>query len=138
MQCFNVARKSPCFETYFPFISDRLVSRAMKYSSAQLFDSVNTRKPFRDDMRACYGGEITLRKDKGHLTGIYQRAIKSRMGELRDIIRGGVLSMAGLIDVHKVETAMARSAQGYGGVPVQLLKILCFELNVYQICRTKN
>ncbi|WP_342050864.1 MULTISPECIES: asparagine synthase-related protein [unclassified Cupriavidus] len=114
--------------TIHPFTDTRMIRCALAYQDHELFNAEHSRHPLRRGLEQRYGHCDFFRKGKGHMTGAYQRAIRSRESDFRDMIAHGRLAGEGLINIEAAHRALRRCAMGYAGVPHDLMTLLCAEL----------
>lgn len=111
-----------------PFTEGAFPAAALAVPAEELFDRTRTRLPLRAELQAKYGDDLFSRRDKGHVTGAFQVAIRTKFDWLDGLVAGGALAGAGLIDVDACRTALRASAMGVGGVPWGVFRLLSAEL----------
>lgn len=98
----------------------------MQLDIATLFDEYDSRITFKSSIQKRYGNAL-LRKDKGHITGAYQKALAKNIDVLRYQIMHGFLNRNGLINYDAINYQLMTNAAGIGGCDEILLKIILFE-----------
>ncbi len=111
----------------FPFTDVRMIRYGLNLDIVSSFNAHHKRIQYRNAIRDRYGFTFT-RRDKGHITGVYQSAISINKSRLTHLVKNGRLSKAGLIKVASVCEAMEIAARGIGGVSHILVKIIAAEL----------
>ena len=110
-----------------PFTTKDMIAYGVSLDVSTLFDESTTRIPFRKAIHARYG-EHRLRKDKGHITGAYQRALAKHSTGIDKIISNGSLVKNEYLNLDKFNLSMRLHASGINGCDPAILKIILFEL----------
>lgn len=123
-------------EVFHPFTSKDMIEYGASLDTSALFDNCVTRIPFRKAIHERYG-ENDLRKDKGHITGAYQKALAENSNYIEEIVSGGILAKNNYLNLEKFKSSMQLHSLGVGGCDPVLLKIVLFEM-MGNHCRESN
>ncbi|WP_435035844.1 asparagine synthase-related protein [Pseudomonas neuropathica] len=111
----------------FPFTSQKIIEYALTQNPYSMFDESETRLPIKRAFRKKHPN-ILLRRDKGHITGAYQKALKFHQKDIIKKIRSSWMTQENIINMPNIENSINRSAMGFGGIEKNLLKIICASL----------
>lgn len=123
-------------EVFHPFTTEDMIAYGANLDPSALFDDCATRIPFRKAMHERYG-ENNLRKDKGHITGAYQKALAENSKYIEEIVSGGILVKNKYLNFEKFKSSMQLHSLGVNGCDPVLLKIVLFEM-IGNHCRETN
>lgn len=115
------------FKIVYPFTSQQMVEYGLKQNPYNMFSDCDTRLPLRNSIKEKHPN-IILRRDKGHITSAYQKALKHHEKNILSKLRQSWLAQENLINMPHVEQAITRSTLGLGGIEKILLKIICTSL----------
>lgn len=111
-----------------PFTMPRMLGMVANTNVFDLFSGHATRIPMRRAISEFLPDGFTLRNDKGHLTGVYQRALRNKREKIINLLVDGRLAQAKLIDSKSVIHNINLAASGIGGINEFLTKIIPFEM----------
>jgi asparagine synthetase B (glutamine-hydrolysing) len=111
----------------FPFTSQKIIEYALTQNPYSMFNESETRLPIKRAFRKKHSN-IPLRRDKGHITGAYQKALKLHQKDIIKKLRSSWMTQENIINMPNIENSINRSAMGFGGVEKNLLKIICASL----------
>jgi hypothetical protein len=111
----------------FPFTSQKIIEYALTQNPYSMFNESETRLPIKRAFRKKHPN-ILLRRDKGHITGAYQKALKLHQKDIIKKLRSSWMTQENIINMPNIENSINRSAMGFGGVEKNLLKIICASL----------
>ncbi|WP_332761595.1 asparagine synthase-related protein [Pseudomonas koreensis] len=111
----------------YPFTSQKIIEYVLTQDPYSMFDESETRLPLKRAFRKKYP-HILLRRDKGHITGAYQKALKFHQKDIISKLRSSWMSQEDIINMPNIENSINRSALGFGGVEKNLLNIICASL----------
>lgn len=111
-----------------PFTSPSIIASVWNKHPIEFFDHQKTRIPFKNSMRSFDESKLLRKSIKGHITGAFQQALKTKKHEISQMVTDGLLNSRRILNTTNVLNGIDASAQGYGGLNPILLKIICFEL----------
>lgn len=111
-----------------PFTSSRVVASVWNLTPESLFDQRETRLPLRKSLNRLPFWMDNPRYGKGHVTGVFQKALKKSFKKTSELICDGHLRRENAINPDNIINGLSAASSGYGGISEILLKILCFEL----------
>lgn len=111
----------------YPFTSQKIIEYALTQDPYSMFDESETRIPLKRAFRKKHP-HILLRRDKGHITGAYQKALKFHQKDIISKLRSSWMNKENMINMPNIENSINRSAMGFGGVEKNLLNIICASL----------
>ena len=124
----NSIHKHESKARYFsPFTSKQILGSVWSLSPHSFFSEQQTRIPFEDSFFRFNKG-LKLRKNKGHITGAFQHAIRIKKNKFKELIGDGYLGKNNILNVDEALSELSKCSLGYGGLNAVLLKALCFEL----------
>jgi len=124
----NSIHKHESKARYFsPFTSKQILRSVWSLSPYSFFSEQQTRIPYENSFFR-FNKELKLRKNKGHITGAFQHAIKIKKDKFKELIGDGYLRKNNIINVDEALSELSKCSLGYNGLSAVLLKALCFEL----------
>ncbi|WP_277761389.1 asparagine synthase-related protein [Pseudomonas sp. A34-9] len=111
----------------YPFTSQKIIEYALTQDPYSMFDENETRLPIKRAFRKKHPN-ILLRRDKGHIKGAYQKALKFHQKNIISKLRSSWMSRENIINMPNIENSINRSAMGFGGIEKYLLQIICASL----------
>ncbi|WCD78009.1 asparagine synthase-related protein [Pseudomonas sp. TUM22785] len=123
----NTTHSNISTDILYPFTSKGMIEYALSQDPYDMFDNYNTRLPLRRAANAKYPN-IELRRDKGHITSAYQKALKYHSNHIIDRLESSWLTQEKLINISHIKKAIRYSSMGFGGADQTLIKIACAAL----------
>ncbi|MCY1222391.1 hypothetical protein D9M72_344810 [compost metagenome] len=110
---------------FAPFTTPQMISAALKLSTWEFFEDGETRRPLKNSLRRRFSDCPTLRRDKGHLTAAFQRALALRESQLKKRVLSGSYVQHGLLSAEWLNDQWKRCQAGVGGINPFLFSAIC-------------
>lgn len=111
----------------FPFTNADMIHYGLNLKIEDSFNSIHKRLQYRSSIQERYNFTFT-RKDKGHITGAYQEALRRNKKRVISLIKNGQFAKHNMIDTAKVENAIETASRGIGGLSAIIIRILAAEI----------
>lgn len=111
-----------------PFTCPAMLSYALSIAPHEHVGQAQSRQPFRKAMNDYHQTEDFGRVSKGHLTGIFQRAIQLKQDSLAALLEQGIGASYGMYRVDDMRRALEAAALGATDIHPRLMNALSLEL----------
>lgn len=111
----------------YPFTSAQMIHYGLNLKVEDSFNSVHKRLQYRNSIQEKFNFVFT-RKDKGHITGAYQRSLKINKKRITSLIKNGKLASHNMINISKIEKAIETASRGVGGLSSIIIRIIASEI----------
>ncbi len=111
----------------FPFTNAEMIHYGLNLKIEDSFSSIHRRLQYRNSIQERYNFTFT-RRDKGHITGAYQEALKINKKRIINLIRNGQFASHNMINTSKVENAIETASRGVGGLSSVIVRIIAAEI----------
>jgi len=116
------------YRVIHPFTHPAMLRYAMSHPPHAYVGERLSRLPFRQAMNRRYRTEDFCRVGKGHLTGVFQRAIHRQQDALAQVLERGVGHALGLYPLAEMLGVLRRAALGADDIGPALMNALSLEL----------
>lgn len=116
------------YQVIHPFTHPAMLRYAMSHPLHAYVGERLSRLPFRQAMYRRYRTEDFCRVGKGHLTGVFQRAIQRKQDTLAGVLERGVGHALGLYPLAEMLVLLKRAALGAEDIGPVLINALSLEL----------
>lgn len=116
------------FNVLYPFTHKKIIQYAWHIAIDKLVGKTENRLVYRRDLRERINGAFDLRRDKGHITGAFQRSLKLKQNQMMDMVAQGYLSANRIINVKSTIKSLKAASNGAAGLNPNLQKVLSLEL----------
>jgi hypothetical protein len=114
----------PCLH---PYLAQELIRKAVRKPIADTFDERYNRKQQREGLYSRFGDPIFLRRSKGNLSGVLQRALYLSAHKIGDLTSNGIAVRLGIIDEKALKSELERAFLGSMLVSPDLFYLISLE-----------
>lgn len=111
----------------YPFTTAQMIHYGLNLKIEDSFSSTHKRLQYRNSIKERFKFVFT-RKDKGHITGAYQKALKINKDRVVSLIKNGQFASHNMIDISKIENAIDTASRGVGGLSSIIIRIIAAEI----------
>ncbi|ELE9461278.1 7-cyano-7-deazaguanine synthase [Salmonella enterica] len=111
----------------FPFTNAEMIHYGFNLKIEDSFNSIHRRLQYRKSIQKRFNFRFT-RRDKGHITGAYQEALKINKKRVLGLIKNGQFASHNMIDISKIENAIETASRGVGGLSSVIIRIIAAEI----------
>lgn len=111
----------------YPFTTAPMIHYGLNLRIEDSFNSIHKRLQYRSSIQERFNFTFA-RKDKGHITGAYQRALKINKKRIIRLIQKGQLAGHNMIDICQIEKAIETASRGVGGLSSIIIRIIAAEI----------
>lgn len=116
------------YKVIHPFTCPSMLNYALSIKPHEYVGKGTSRLPFRMAMNDYHGTEDHSRVSKGHLTGVFQKAIGLKQGILAALLEQGVGAKFSMYRVDEMQRALKAAAFGSTDIHPRLMNALSLEL----------
>ncbi|SPY08299.1 NAD synthetase [Oligella urethralis] len=112
---------------FYPFTSEEMIAYADNVDIFDTFDSMYTRCNIRQRFSTYYNSNDFYRINKGHMTGAYQRALKTHKTKILKNLEYGKFKELNIRDMNVLLEKFSLATMGVAGIDPSLLYVINFE-----------
>lgn len=111
----------------FPFTNAEMIHYGLNLKVEDSFNSIHKRLQYRSSIQEKFNFMFT-RRDKGHITGAYQAALKTNKKRVADLLKKGQFASHNIINIPEIESAIETASRGVGGLSSIIIRIIAAEI----------
>lgn len=120
--------RSNAHNIYYPLLTKPILDTALKIRSYDSFNIEYDRYLFRKSMSEVYNNSYVWRKDKGHTTGVFHKALDINKSYLTELCLNGRLINMGIVNREKFISLYNKTQKGLIDEQWALYQTLCLEI----------